>query len=766
MNLTEKLPLLEINFLNTLSFEDFKPLCKSSTKNDEERKKQFNMLKSFCETNIKTRGETKRVYAYTLTTPLDVGGRLYCGNSLQGLPKHIRGFLMKNVATDIDMKNAHPVILRYICKLNNIPCPNLNWYIEHRDEILSEMGSEYKTEFLKAVNDDKINRKVKDKFFKDFDKEMKQIQSKVTKLPEYQHIVDSVPLTRTYNWNGSAINRILCVYENKILQSLIDILSKKNIEICALMFDGLMIYGNFYEDCEFLKSITDEINEIYDGLNMVWTYKEHSDLIKMPEEFEIPEKQEKVQLPTANCDKDCAELIINLLKDKMVYTNGVIFYKNKNIWTNDITLIENMLIVFIMENSPYRETKFGLIRGYTDLSDVKPVIKTIFAKISTTPDDTIYNKFHSTTKGRLAFLDGVLCALTKKFYRWEEIDFEYYSTICISREYCEYLFNPDWDLMEHIIDKIFKPLFDKDWELALNFLSRALMGHTEDKNWATFIGNRNSGKGVSYELMKNACGDYVGSFKIDNILVQRECNGKETSKDLYWLLELEFMRLAVAQETPPDSNKYKISAPLLKKICSGGDTQIARRNYDRKDTHFITDATMLMMGNDYLECSSADCNEHRFQFNSIIQFKKAEQIEELKELNLPDNIIDERYGIIDYSLKEKCRSDEWCNAFILMVMRYYKNEPLSVFQKKEDEIDDNEKPLILRIYEILEITNNEEDIALASDVDNLFMNEKKKLALELKGLGVNKKRNKGRGLLRDKICYFGLKIKDIVEEEN
>ena len=221
-------------------------IYKSSCKNEDERKIQFNILKSFCQTNIKTRGETKRIYSYTEKTPLDVGGRLYCGNSIQGLSTKIRGFLLNGITTDIDMKNAHPVILKYICSLHNLECPNLTYYIENRDTILNRLGKEYKTEFLKAVNSDKTNKKIKDELFKNFDKECKLIQKHITELQCYKHIVNTVPSSREYNWLGSAINRILCVYENKIIQEVISVINSKQMEVCSLMFDGLMIYGNHY----------------------------------------------------------------------------------------------------------------------------------------------------------------------------------------------------------------------------------------------------------------------------------------------------------------------------------------------------------------------------------------------------------------------------------------------------------------------------------------------------------------------------------------
>lgn len=286
MELIEKLPLREIEYLNQMDKQGFK-LFTADCKNDAERKIKFDIMKSFCQTNIKTRCETKRIYSFTQTTPLEVGGRLYCGNSIQGLPKNIRGLLLRNVSTDIDMKNAHPVILKYLCNLNRIPCPNLSWYIDHRDEILPNFGDNGKTIFLKAVNDDRLNKKITDPFFKDFDKECKSIQKTLTSLPCYKHISDSVPPVRTYNWLGSAINRVLCVFENKILQEVIHICNKKQIEICALMFDGLMIYGNEYNNTELLDEIETHVNSVFEGLNMKFAYKTHSEAIKVPADFEV-----------------------------------------------------------------------------------------------------------------------------------------------------------------------------------------------------------------------------------------------------------------------------------------------------------------------------------------------------------------------------------------------------------------------------------------------------------------------------------------------
>lgn len=297
MELYERPTLRNLHFLNEMDFKTFK-LYSTSCKNEEERKIKFDNMKSYTSAMINAKGEVKKDYAFTQVTPNEVGGRLYCGKSVQGLPKDIRGLLFRECTTDIDMKNAHPVILRYLCKIHSIACPNLSWYIDHRDEILDEMGKEGKELFLKAVNDDKLNKKISNPFFKDFDKECKSIQQQLTKLDCYTHIVETVPDARVRNIVGSGLNRILCVFENKILQEVHHVCNKNRLEAAAFMFDGLMVYGNFYGNQSLLDEIRAYVNSKFEGLNMIFAYKEHSQLIQVPDEFEIKQtnKREELQI--------------------------------------------------------------------------------------------------------------------------------------------------------------------------------------------------------------------------------------------------------------------------------------------------------------------------------------------------------------------------------------------------------------------------------------------------------------------------------------
>ena len=70
-------------------------------------------------------------------------GRLYAENSLslQNFKKSIRHALAKDIYLDIDMVNAHPVLLSQYCDKKNINCKILKDYVDNRDKWLEEIMS-------------------------------------------------------------------------------------------------------------------------------------------------------------------------------------------------------------------------------------------------------------------------------------------------------------------------------------------------------------------------------------------------------------------------------------------------------------------------------------------------------------------------------------------------------------------------------------------------------------------------------------------------
>lgn len=487
MELVEKLDLYKINFLNSLSFKDFKTFCKKSTKNDFERKKQYNMLKNFCETNIKTRGETKRIYSYTLCTPLEVGGRLYCGNSIQNLSSKIRGFLMNGISTDIDMKNCHPCILKYLCNLHNICCPYLTFYVENRDNILLEYGNDFKKEFLKCVNDSQRNLKMRDEFSRNFDKECKIIQEKITSLEVYKDIVRCVPENKNYNWYGSAINRILCVFENKILQKVVSILNKSNIEIAVLMFDGLMIYGDYYNDLSLLKTIENFVNSEFVGLNAVFTYKNHDTCsINIPDDYvnslinnENYNNIKLAEIASIEREKTFDEMVVEFEKKHAKIVNKGLFVK-----------ITDEEVLFLSKNN--------IITAYEHLT-YKTTDKDGNLKIENFIKNWIYNNPKQKTYDDIIISPIENMCPSNYFNIWKKFDMENVSSYTENIEARDFILN-------HI--KILCNYDDNVYQYFIKWISQMIQFPHIKTNVPTLISKEGAGKGSLIRLFEKMLGTY------------------------------------------------------------------------------------------------------------------------------------------------------------------------------------------------------------------------------------------------------------------
>jgi len=521
---------------------------------------------------------------------------------------------------------------------------------------------------------------------------------------------------------------------------------------------------------------TDDPSKLDDIKKMMYEKKN----IKKVEKTEIKKSEvkdevkadEKIEDEIVFCDNDndASKYLFNKLKDKFKSYRGRLFYLNKNIWICDDELINNVVLQYVMNSKIYLSNdKNKLIPYAQNVSRAKKIMEALYSKIIVdNNDEDLYIKFHTTTKGKICFNDGVLDFKNKKFIKWTSDDLKknpIYSTIKIDRDYEEYFNNPIESDISDITTKIFENLYGDKKDLALHFLSRALAGHHEDKRWATYLGSRNCGKGVEYDLLE-AFQKYVNTFELGNMLYCRKTAGMENvdcSKKLYWLIDLEFTRLAVSQEIPENKSGMIINGKMLKKITGGGDTIVARRNYDRKDTHFKIDTTFYIKGNYSLECDSKDCNETKIEFSSVIQFKTDAEIKAL-ELERTEQEM-KRYKPADFEIKNKCKTLEWQNAIIYLIYRSYKNSCIE--SKKEIELEDND--ILKGIEDNFTITNNDSDIIKIKDVYNILDGlDKGKISDELASMNVFKKKDrvKERPEFLNQYCFYGLIKKEILKVEN
>jgi hypothetical protein len=188
------------NILAKITLEQFKKFY-SSTEIDEngdnmEITTQFNMLRNYCADMIKCNYTRISTYKYSGNK---IDGRLFLKEKmgLQRIWNKFRGVLSDGITRDLDMISCHPNLLVYLCRQNDITTNRLNIYVNSRKEILDNLlkddkikKDEGKILFLKSINDNEIidrlgKKKIKNSFFIEFDKEMKEIQNKLSaKFPE------------------------------------------------------------------------------------------------------------------------------------------------------------------------------------------------------------------------------------------------------------------------------------------------------------------------------------------------------------------------------------------------------------------------------------------------------------------------------------------------------------------------------------------------------------------------------------------------------
>lgn len=500
-------------------------------------------------------------------------------------------------------------------------------------------------------------------------------------------------------------------------------------------------------------------------------------LQKLEPEHDLISSRNNIKYKFANTHTGARDIIYKEVKDIFKSCRDRLFLLQDNVWLCDINKIDVYMLSYISNSNIYagKDKNGNLIPYIQKIANIKAVRELLYSEIKIhNNDDSLYDKFHSTTKDKVCFEDGVLDFANKTFTLWEDIpQYTIYTTVKINRCFGEYFKNPDVSVIEDLKNKIFEPAYSDKYDVALQFLSRAITGNTQDKRWATYMGNRSSGKGVEYELLKHAFGDYVSSFILDNIATE-ENNRKvtqESARSMYWLLDLEFVRLAVSQEISDHKSGKVIDSSILKKITGGKDTIVARRNFDRIDTHFNIDSTFYIKGNNSIKLTNQDCNEQRLEFSSVTQFKSKEDIYAMRDKKddkgNPKYSVNQlkRYRVADDKIKDKCCLDSWKNATVLLLMEYYRNEAAPIINQTDIDDEDN---LMDAIKNKFNFTHNDDHVITQKQVFEIMSAfDKKKVHEELKAEGIqNMKCRKRVDGCRDKICYFGIQIIEEEEEDD
>ena len=732
MELIERIPLERINAVDAMSYPTFKAMC-TKCKNEPERKEYFAQFKRYTNAMQKSKGEMKRLYTYTEATPTKVGGRLFCPNSIQGIAVTIRGYLLDGVCTDIDMKNAHPVILSHICHEHNIPSPCLDYYIANRDSILAQLGEGAKIAFLKSVNTDTMNRTMTDPFFKKFDREMKELHKAIAALPDFDEVAETVPFAKVYNWTGSFINRVLCIYENRILQKMVKVLTKKGIEIMSLMFDGLMVYGNFYND----KALLAELELVTAKYGIKLAYKPHSAELSLADVAEGAEEVEET-------DQSSAEAVFKKFPNWKYCKGGFyVFDETVGMWSTDIVLIQQLV------------GKYG--GAYTS-SIVR--CNNVISKLKTLSIDNDWLRLNEKSGlGKILFKNGFYDSVTKKLEPFNpavvffgRIGFDYEPTVepeptetdDESTEEPDEQSDPD-DIAKRFF---YLPLGENVGKYMLGLFARALMGKRM-KRILFGLGEADAGKSVTVSAIQLAFQDYVGTFNAANLAFSKS-SADEAAK-LRWALALQNKRLIFSNEI---QSTESIDGNMLKKLASESDTLVGR-NHGGAETDFLPDFLAVIMANDTPKIKPFDdAVNNRLR---IVSYNK-HFVDTPTE---PDELQK------DCSVLEEIRTLDFQQKLVNLVIKFYHLplvEPEEVMNAKKEWVEETANPLesFLGFYEV---SNNPIDFVTTTDVQNFMkdtgismMKFGKALKKHCDTNGFDKYVNKSKKIDGKVVqCYFGIR---------
>jgi len=738
--LNERIPLERANFINEMSYGDFKIFC-TRCENEYERHQMYNKIKKLCNEIIINNGAVAREYRYSES--MENYGRL-SSNGMQGVMREFRGFLMGGTTTDLDQENSHPVILSYLCHTHKINCDVLDEYIQDRERVLESFfpvpRAQAKCDLLKCINRDQHNKNNKHPFYKKWDKEIQLIQKEILKLPEYKAIFDTVPVDKAYNREGSKISRILCHHENLILQVALEVINDCGIEVATLMADGCMIYGNHYENTELLEIIKRTCDERFEGLNMNWTYKQHCKDIVIPEgwickkamremekETKLEKKEHKKNATFRDyipfdlaTDTGVAKFIISLYPDKFIWIkdkeekSGCMYSWTGKRWeTGNLEFIRFMTGTMITELHKIKdkvEKDFGVmdgklasaIIGELDCAEKNFQFRNRQIKFMESTEPFLINevvKFDNNAD-IIGFNNGVYDLTTHEFRETRYSDY-----ISMS---CGYNYNDKIDPvklteMNELLQTIIPD--EETRNLMLEVMSGGLTGRVIEK-FILFNGGGRNGKGLLDELLQLLFGDYCLIYANVSLLTEKEKTGGNPEK-----ANLDNKRIAVMKE--PDGDEPLLNANI--KSFTGGGNVAGRTLYSKKTT--INLCMILIM----------ECNT-RPKFKSEPGTAEEDRVVDILFPNRFTDKYDEIDNITVFKGDPKYKTLEWKeshrDAFLQILLGSFKNLQKNnykltipaVVEKRTQDYLNQSFPILDLFNEKYIKTGNKKDIIKLKDV--------------------------------------------------
>lgn len=690
------------------------------------------------------KGNKSYKVAYTYSNEYNLG-RLYAiGPSAQKLTRISRDCLFNEICYDLDMVNCQFTILKKKCKENNWPFKMIDKYINNRDEYFERIINQYncnesfpidkshaKNLFIRLLfggsfNNWQIDNNIsleipKLKSIEKFENEFNKISNFAwDQFVDLQEPCKSIAKKNKSNKKSTLLAMMLQHEENIILKETVAFLKSKGYDMCVLMFDGGLIKKDLNHD--FLNDVN-IINELENHLKNKLNYDITFKIKEMVNEFE--DIKDYNLLPRGiDIDDDFAakQLIKFIGRNRIVFTDEAIHIYDpiSKLWTKKPNVLDRLIQNDFNKRLKFRQRdEYGKIK----LFNFSGLLARKNCMIKYLPGNCGIEKFFTHSKiesgfGNLSFNDCM--------YNMDEgIPKDFDSNITLFAKIHRNFPARNQDKINEVHKIIFEdPYVDFDVAKRLKQeIALAIHGkYYEKKTFIECVGNSNTCKSVTVDIIKKAFEDYVGTWSTNDLVENsQESNDK---KRLGFLIPIFKNRINLASEYKANR---KLSPEILKMICSGGDTIEARQLYET-DTKFKVYSKFFSFTNDILKFENANCDAVKKKIKGIVEFEV-----EFCDTPNPDN--PQRSKKADPDIKSKINSDldtSYADAFFWIIMDEYtemKNNNNdfkmivpSCFEDSESyDNDKNKSENYGKLYlQIFDRTNNNNDIVFISDIIERF----------------------------------------------
>ena len=559
---------------------------------------QLAQLKSL-EKRLRAQGGDHHRLDFALPDPQvcvdDLFGRLYPKRerggstpSLQGLKRDVRKALAHDQYTDVDMVNAHPVILSQLFLKLGLACPALERYVDEREAVLAETGlgrDEAKQAFITLMYGGE--RKDPTPFMAEFREEFLSNATVVLASEAYERYRTLAEAKKPANVLGCGISFVAQDLERQLVCCAIQTLQSKGYEVGTIIHDGFLVRSLLVKDQD-LRDAEEAVRRTH-GYEVRFVKKSLGDFDESA--LWDPTDEDEGDADAAS-HTDLARAFLEWLEDR----------------GHRLVRAEKKIYWYDPEHGVYLESeKLRRVRRYMNACPALPKAnrgetgfqsKLIVQIEGLLEDDpAFHDKIIDTTLRKIPFSNGVYCCETQRLV---DYDADMYFLEKGSVEY-----DPQSEALKaEVYQRAFLDVFGTE-EIAryvLRSLARAMAGETEGKVFFIVKGRTNSGKGLLTLLISKAFFNKFGNISATNFC-QKRTDGDMAKMDS-WKCQTRHKRIGVANEAPKKRG-CGLNGDAIKR-ASGGDHHTARTNGVDEMTFFM-ETTFWLFVNDMP--SIEDCDE-------------------------------------------------------------------------------------------------------------------------------------------------------------